>query len=131
MLKLYKIVSATISFLVVLLSMQIPTFASETNIENIASNKISFEFYNDVSTEVKEKIISHFTQESSFSNQSRGLSCTLFGHDLETGTMSTVTHEARTAAPRCLRETFQYEICSRCDYSLYTSLGTEYIYCCS
>lgn len=59
-----------------------------------------------------------------------GLMCTLFGHKLESSTVQTITHNARTSAPRCLRKTYTVEICSRCDYSTKTLISSTYIYCC-
>ena len=59
-----------------------------------------------------------------------GLMCTLFGHKLETSTASTVTHNARTTAPRCLKKTYTVETCSRCDYSTKTLKNSQYISCC-
>lgn len=59
-----------------------------------------------------------------------GLMCTLFGHKLETSSAITVTHNARTAAPRCLRRTYSVEACTRCDYTSQTLLDSTYISCC-
>ena len=59
-----------------------------------------------------------------------GLMCTLFGHKLETTTAHTITHNARTSAPRCLKRTYSVETCSRCDYSNSTLLDSTYISCC-
>ncbi len=59
-----------------------------------------------------------------------GLMCTLFGHKLETSVASTITHNARTSAPRCLKKTYSVETCSRCDYSNSTLLDSTYISCC-
>ncbi len=56
--------------------------------------------------------------------------CTLFGHKLETSTASTVTHNARTTAPRCLKKTYTVESCTRCDYSTKTLKSSQYISCC-
>lgn len=56
--------------------------------------------------------------------------CTLFGHKLETSTASTVTHKARTTAPRCLKKTYTVESCTRCDYSTKTLKNSQYISCC-
>lgn len=59
-----------------------------------------------------------------------GLMCTLFGHKLETSSASTITHEVRTTAPRCLKKTYNIETCSRCDYSSSTLISSVYISCC-
>ena len=59
-----------------------------------------------------------------------GLMCTLFGHKLETSSAITITHNARTSAPRCLRRTYSVEACTRCDYTSQTLLASTYISCC-
>ena len=60
-----------------------------------------------------------------------GLTCTLFGHDLETGTTTTITHKARATAPRCLEQMYNYSACTRCDYEASTLKSSTYIFCCS
>ena len=90
---------------------------------------IEFIFNEGTSAEIQERIIADFTGEDDGA-ATYGLTCTLFGHKLDTGTTATVTHNARTTAPRCLRNTYNYEICSRCDYSNYTLIGSTYISCC-
>ena len=123
-----KIISFIMVLVFVLASSQTLAFA-ETN--NVIENKnITIEFHNEISDEAREKVVAHFHGNNENTVNARGLTCTLFGHKLETGTTSVVTHNVRTSAPRCLRETFDYEICSRCDYSEYTLIGDEYIYCC-
>ncbi len=59
-----------------------------------------------------------------------GLMCTLFGHKLESSTAHTITHNARTSAPRCLKRTYYVEACTRCDYTSQTLLDSTYISCC-
>lgn len=126
--RIKKTISCILALVFALCSFQTVSFA-ESNNENSKKN-ITIEFHNDVSNEVKERVVAHFHGEDENTVVSRGLTCTLLGHKLETGTTSVVTHKVRTSTPRCLRETFDYEICSRCDYSKYTLLYDEYIYCC-
>lgn len=90
---------------------------------------IEFIFDEGTSAEIQERIIADFSGEDDGAT-TYGLTCTLFGHKIETGYTSTVTHKVRTSAPRCLKETFSYEICSRCDYSEYTLVDSGYISCC-
>lgn len=59
-----------------------------------------------------------------------GLMCTLFGHKLESSVVSTLTHNVRTSAPRCLKRTYSVEACTRCDYTSQTLLDSTYISCC-
>ncbi len=59
-----------------------------------------------------------------------GLMCTLFGHKLESSTVQTITHNAASTAPRCLKKTYTVSACTRCDYSTKTLKNSTYIYCC-
>ncbi|MBQ8015862.1 MAG: hypothetical protein IJ264_06740, partial [Clostridia bacterium] len=61
---------------------------------------------------------------------SYGLTCTLFGHKLESSVITTITHKAKATDPRCLEETYDTEACTRCDYANATLICSEYISCC-
>lgn len=123
-----KIILFIMVFVFAIGSFQTLAFAEPNNVEE--NRNITIEFHNEISDEAREKVVAHFHGEDENTISARGLTCTLFGHDLETGTTSVVTHKVRTSTPRCLRETYDYEICSRCDYSEYTLIGSVYIYCC-
>ncbi len=121
-----KFISFVLATVFAVCSFQTIAFA-ESNTDDCEN--ITIEFHNEVSDKTKERIVAHFHGENENAISSRGITCTLFGHKLDTGTTSVVTHNVRSSAPRCLRETFDYEICTRCDYSEYTLIGSEYIYC--
>ncbi len=121
-----KMISFILAVVFAACSFQTIAFA-DSNTDNCEN--ITIEFHNEVSDKAKERIVAHFQGEDENTISSRGITCTLFGHKLETGTTSVVTHNVRTSAPRCLRETYDYEICTRCDFSEYTLIGSEYIYC--
>lgn len=57
--------------------------------------------------------------------------CWLLGHDYVTTTASTVIHEARETAPRCLRKTYNFTTCENCDYYEKELIGQKYIACCA
>lgn len=59
-----------------------------------------------------------------------GLMCTLFGHSYETDTYITVTHCVNTSQPRCLEETFNVNLCTRCDHTETELVSKKYIVCC-
>lgn len=124
-----RIFALIMAIALILTSAQIFAFAETAEEAEHAESTVIF--YSEVSPEVEERIIAHFNGEELSVAQARGITCTLFGHNLETGTAAEITHKARTTAPRCLQETVSYEICSRCDYAEYTTLSSEYIYCCS
>ncbi len=86
----------------------------------------------DISEETKEKIITFYSNggEECEGATTYGLTCTLFGHKLESSTVSTITHKVRTTSPRCLRKTYNYKACTRCDFEESTLLSSTYIVCC-
>lgn len=100
--------------------------------ENITVNdgQTVFIFENGVSSEMQSRFIADYYNLDDDSAETYGLTCTLFGHDLGTSNVSTVTHKVRATSPRCLKEYFTFEACSRCDYSNSTLLHSEYISCC-
>lgn len=126
--KTSKLISCLLAIAFVLSSMQIIAFAQN---EDTHDCEITFEFCGYVSENAKNKIIAHFSGEETTSKEARGVACNLFGHKIETSTVNITTHKEKATAPRCLKETYRCDTCSRCDYSNYTLLGGEYIYCCS
>lgn len=86
-----------------------------------------------LSDEFKEKATAHFLNGAPEDDGTAtyGLTCTLFGHKLETTTTYTITHKARATAPRCLKRYYDYSACTRCDYEESTLISSSYIYCCS
>ena len=89
-----------------------------------------------ISEETEEKIIAFYSQENipdeyESEAQTYGLTCTLFGHKIETSTVTKVTHKARATAPRCLQKKYTYESCTRCDYETSTLISSKYISCCA
>ena len=90
--------------------------------------------YDEVSEETKARIEKYFSSEKFATDDGTstyGITCTLFGHKLQTTVVATVTHKVRATSPRCKKETYNYEECSRCDYNNATLISTEYIICCS
>lgn len=59
------------------------------------------------------------------------LICSLFGHDYETKSVTTITHCARAEQPRCLKEIFDLSLCSRCEDQQVTRVAYWYTTCCS
>ncbi len=86
----------------------------------------------ELSDEMKEKIIAYYTDDNHDDDTATyGLTCTLLGHNLETSVTHTISHKARTTAPRCLKKIYDHDACTRCDYQKATLRTTEYILCCS
>ena len=87
-----------------------------------------------ISAETKEKIESYFdTGEPANVNGATtyGLTCTLLSHKLESSKVATVTHKVSATSPRCLKQYYTYDACTRCDYENATLTSSEYIVCCS
>lgn len=105
--------------------------AEETS-ENIIINdgQTVFIFENGLSSEMQNRFIADYYNLDDDGAETYGLTCTLLGHKLESTTAITITHKVRTSAPRCLREYYTHEACSRCDYSNSTLFHSEYISCC-
>lgn len=108
----------------------IPTSAktnkTNSDVEIIIENE-------NISAETKTKIEKYYSTENHNDDGATtyGLTCTLFGHKLETSCVTAITHKARATAPRCLEKVYEYEACTRCDYEASDLLGSSYIFCCS
>ena len=86
----------------------------------------------DISEETRRKIMVHFANhcEEDDCATTYGLTCTLLGHKTETTRVYKITHKVRSTSPRCLKKTYTYEACTRCDYENSTLMASEYIACC-
>lgn len=127
--KIRKMLALALTVAMLLCAFIIPTSATETKIDE--NTEIIIENEN-ISEETKAKIIAYYTneEESTDNSTTYGLTCTLFGHKIETSSVSKITHKARTTSPRCLEKTYAYETCARCDYEESTLLSSIYIICC-
>ena len=92
----------------------------------------TIEFEDDDISPEKQQFIAHkLLGLDDGSVQTRGLGCTLFGHDLATKTVYRITHKHRAAVPRCLRKTYEITYCEDCDdYYEEELLFSFYIDCC-
>lgn len=97
--------------------------------DSLDAPHIEFIFEENTPAEIQERIIADLTGEDD-GVEPCNILCDLLGHKLETGVTTSITHNARSSAPKCLQKTYEYEICSRCDYSKYTLIESVYIYCC-
>ena len=125
-----KVISLILS-LCFILSLGVITASAEEAIEN---EEITIIIHNEnISEETKEKLIAFYSDPESYDDTAStyGLTCTLFGHKIESSSVTSVTHKARSTAPRCLQQTYDYEACTRCDYENSTLIGSRYIYCCA
>ena len=102
------------------------TDKTNSDIEIIIENE-------NITAETKAKIEKYYSEENHNDDGATayGLTCTLLGHKLETSCVTTITHKVRATSPRCLKKTYEYEACTRCDYEASDLLGQSYIICCS
>lgn len=127
--KTKKFFSLILALATLLCAVVIPANAAETEIDEHIEIIIENEY---ISEETREKIIAFYSDggEKKEGMTTYGLTCTLFGHKLESSAVSVITHKARSTSPRCLQKTYNYESCTRCDYENSTLIGQKYISCC-
>lgn len=127
--KTKKVFSLILALATLLCALVIPANAAEADTHEHVVIIIENE---DISEETREKILAFYADggEEKEGIATYGLTCTLFGHKLETSTVKTVTHKVRSSAPRCLQKTYTYESCTRCDYEESTLIAQKYIACC-
>lgn len=125
-----KVISLILSLCFILSLGVIPASAEEA----VETNDVTIIIHNEnISEETKEKLIAFYSDPESHNDTAAtyGLTCTLFGHKLESTTTSVITHKVRTTVPRCQKKIYNYEACTRCDYENSTLLSTTYIDCCA
>ena len=125
-----KVISIILSLCFILSLGVIPASAEEA----VKTSDVTIIIHNeDISEETKEKLIAFYSNPETHDDTAStyGLTCTLFGHKLESSMTTVITHKVRTTAPRCQEKRYNYESCTRCDYENSTLIGTTYIYCCA
>lgn len=128
-----KKIIALIMVIVSLFSvMSISVYAEDSN-ENtvtVTVNDVEFVFEANTTEDFRNKAIAHYFNHGDDGAVAFGLTCTLFGHKIESSVVTTITHKAKATDPRCLQERYNTETCSRCDYTNATLLSSIYISCC-
>lgn len=125
-----KLISLILSLCFILSLGVIPASAEEA----VENKEITIIIHNEnISEETKEKLIAFYSNPEGQGNNATtyGLTCTLFGHDIESSMTTVITHKVRTTAPRCQEKRYNYESCTRCDYENSTLASSTYIYCCA
>ena len=108
----------------------LPVSAKNTTKEE---SEIEIVINDEVSEETKAKIERYFANGEPAEDDGAttyGLTCTLLGHKIECTSVYTIEHKVRATSPRCLKKTYGYEECTRCDYEKATLVCSEYIGCC-
>ena len=111
------------------------TFALPVSAKNTTNENTEIEIIinDEVSEETKAKIERYFANGEPAEDDGAttyGLTCTLLGHKIECTSVYTIEHKVRATSPRCLKKTYGYEECTRCDYEKATLVCSEYIGCC-
>lgn len=127
--KAKKILSIVLAIAILSCLFIMPANATETKVHEHIEIIIVNE---NISEETREKAIAFYTNggEETDSATTYGLTCTLLGHKTESSTVYKITHEARTTSPRCLKKTYNYISCTRCDYEESVLISSAYIVCC-
>lgn len=112
--------------------MSISVYAEDTaeTTVTVTVNDVEFVFDADTTEDFRNKFIAHYFNHGDDGATSYGLTCTLFGHKIQSSVVTTITHKVLSTSPRCLQETYNAETCSRCDYTNATLLDATYIVCC-
>ena len=127
-----KKIIALILVVVSLFSVMSISVYAEDNAETtvtVTVNETVFIFDADTSEDFRNKFIAHYFSHDDGA-AAYGLTCTLFGHKIESSVVTAITHKAKATSPRCLKETYNVETCSRCDYTNKTMISSAYIVCC-
>lgn len=127
--KTKKLLSLVLAIVIINCMFIIPTNAAETETQEHFEIIIVNE---NISEETREKAIAFYTNggDEEDGTATYGLTCTLLGHKLETTEVYKITHKVRSTAPRCLKKTYDYSTCTRCDYEESVLLSSLYIACC-
>lgn len=126
-----RIISFVLAIVFILSAFQVFTFAGNIPAEDIPqADNFEVVFVDDLSPEIQARIIAHLKGEELPNASTRGITCTLFGHDLETSPVYTYTHLYYSTAPKCRRDRYEAAVCTRCDYVTSTFVSTERVNCC-
>lgn len=127
-----KIISLILVVVSIFSIMSISVYADDTanNTVTVTVNETTFTFDADTSEDFRNKAIANYFNPENDGADAYGLTCTLFGHKLESSVITAITHKVKANDPRCLRERFNTEVCTRCDYTNPILIGSDYITCC-
>ena len=103
---------------------------AEEGTVTVTVNETVFIFDSETTEDFRDKFIVNYFNGEDDGATNYGLICTLFGHKIETTSVTTVTHNASATAPRCRRDTYSVDNCTRCDYTKSTLKSSHYIACC-
>ncbi len=127
--KIIALIMAVVSiFSLVSISVYAEDAAEET--VTVTVEDTDFIFYANTSEEFRSKFIAAYLNPEDDGAEAYGLTCTLFGHKLESSLVTSVTHKVYSSDPRCVQKTYNVETCTRCDYTSQTLISSTIISCC-
>jgi hypothetical protein len=129
--KIKSLFAILLALTLIICTCVLPASAKESIVNN---TDIEIIIHNEVSEETRAKIERYFASGKPAEDDGAttyGLTCTLLGHNIKISSVSTINHKVRTSEPRCLKRTYNYEECTRCDYSKANLIDSEYIFCCN
>lgn len=128
-----KIISLIMVIVSLFSIMSISVCAEDTsgNTVTVIVNEVEFIFDSDTTEEFRDKFIADYFNEDDGDTSAYGLTCTLFGHKYEESIVTAIIHKDKATDPRCLRQTYKMEACTRCTYARKTLMGETYISCCA
>lgn len=126
--RIIALIMAVISLFCV---MSVSAVAEGEGTVTITVNETEFIFDVETTEDFRDKFIANYFNGEDDGATAYGLTCTLFGHKIETTTVAAVTHKVLSTAPRCRREIYDVDTCTRCDYTKSTLKTSSYIDCCA
>lgn len=118
--------------LLLICAFSVSSFAAteETYVYDMGSVTVIFEGNDTWDAATREAVAHRLVYGENDDSTTYNLLCNLFGHKYETKGVTAITHCAQSSQPRCLEETFNISLCSRCDDQLTERTSYCYIYCC-
>ena len=126
-----KKILSLIVIIVLSIGMCVSISANSAPIEtlSISNTEIIFSENSSLSDEQRTNIAEYLVYGDNGA-QTYGLMCNLFGHKNTEEIVTTITHGERITRPKCLKQQWELNVCSRCDNVEETLLTSYYIDCC-
>ena len=115
---------------IIVFAFVVSTYASsQTNIYELDGYTVIFEENTPLDEARKQQIANELVYGDD-GIQTYGLMCTLFGHKYESHYVDVINHRFSATNPRCKQETYEVNICTRCDDSTTELAYYTFISCC-
>lgn len=127
-----KVIALALVIVSVFSVMSISAYAdgAEESTVVVTVGETDYIFNGNTTEEFRSRFIMHHLNPDADGAAAYGLTCTLFGHKLVSEVVTTITHKVSSTDPRCLKEMYNSEACTRCDYTNNTLISSSYISCC-